>query len=175
MNSGQRPFHSQEEPHAEPDPKPRATSYTRPVTSWEDDLNASRDVGDRDRQGYFFLLSWFESWRLRLRLAPGREAARKFWKVEVVSKPRKDWQKKQWAEAMRWYLHWLEICEKGGKPTISLAERVRDAVELVDERRRAGEKVAQFFILGSASPELLQQSSETLAGRITRLSDLSVP
>jgi len=40
---------------------------------------------------------------------------------------------------------------------------------LVDERRRAGEKSAQFLILGSASPELLQQSSETLAGRISYL------
>jgi predicted AAA+ superfamily ATPase len=40
---------------------------------------------------------------------------------------------------------------------------------LVDERRRAGEKAAQFLILGSASPDLLQQSSETLAGRISYL------
>lgn len=40
---------------------------------------------------------------------------------------------------------------------------------LVDERRRAGEKTAQFLILGSASPELLRQSSETLAGRISYL------
>ena len=40
---------------------------------------------------------------------------------------------------------------------------------LVDERRRAGEKSAQFLLLGSASPELLQQSSETLAGRISYL------
>jgi hypothetical protein len=40
---------------------------------------------------------------------------------------------------------------------------------LVDERRRAGEKSAQFLILGSASPVLLRQSSETLAGRITYL------
>lgn len=40
---------------------------------------------------------------------------------------------------------------------------------LVDERRRAGEKSAQFLILGSASPDLLQQSSETLAGRISYL------
>ncbi len=37
---------------------------------------------------------------------------------------------------------------------------------LIDERRRAGEKTGQFLLLGSASPELLQQSSETLAGRI---------
>jgi uncharacterized protein len=40
---------------------------------------------------------------------------------------------------------------------------------LVDERRRSGENAAQFLILGSASPELLRQSSETLAGRITYL------
>jgi predicted AAA+ superfamily ATPase len=40
---------------------------------------------------------------------------------------------------------------------------------LVDERRRAGEAAAQFLLLGSASPDLLQQSSETLAGRISYL------
>lgn len=40
---------------------------------------------------------------------------------------------------------------------------------LIDERRRAGEASAQFLLLGSASPELLQQSSETLAGRISFL------
>jgi hypothetical protein len=39
----------------------------------------------------------------------------------------------------------------------------------VDERRRAGEKPAQFLLLDSASPELLQQSSETLARRISYL------
>lgn len=37
---------------------------------------------------------------------------------------------------------------------------------LVDERRRAGEGAGHFLILGSASPELLRQSSESLAGRI---------
>lgn len=40
---------------------------------------------------------------------------------------------------------------------------------LIDARRRAGEKAGQFLLLGSASPELLQQSSETLAGRISYL------
>lgn len=40
---------------------------------------------------------------------------------------------------------------------------------LIDERRRVGERAAQFLLLGSASPELLQQSSETLAGRISYL------
>ena len=37
---------------------------------------------------------------------------------------------------------------------------------LVDIRKRAGEPAAQFLLLGSASRELIQHSSETLAGRI---------
>ncbi len=37
---------------------------------------------------------------------------------------------------------------------------------IIDERRRAGSRTAQFLLLGSASVSLLKQSSETLAGRI---------
>ncbi len=37
---------------------------------------------------------------------------------------------------------------------------------VIDRRRRAGEKTGQFLILGSASIDLLRQSSESLAGRI---------
>lgn len=37
---------------------------------------------------------------------------------------------------------------------------------LIDEARREGHKVGQFLLLGSASHELLRQSSESLAGRI---------
>ncbi|TVR18200.1 MAG: ATP-binding protein [Balneolaceae bacterium] len=40
---------------------------------------------------------------------------------------------------------------------------------LVDIRKRAGEKAGQFLLLGSASRDLLQHSSETLAGRIRYL------
>lgn len=40
---------------------------------------------------------------------------------------------------------------------------------LVDVRKRSGEKAGQFLLLGSASRDLLQQSSETLAGRIRYL------
>lgn len=36
----------------------------------------------------------------------------------------------------------------------------------IDERRRQGRRVGHFLILGSASVELLRQSSESLAGRI---------
>ena len=37
---------------------------------------------------------------------------------------------------------------------------------LVDHRRRDGNRTGHFLILGSASPDLLRQSSESLAGRI---------
>ena len=38
---------------------------------------------------------------------------------------------------------------------------------LIDQQRRKGNRVGQFLFLGSASIDLLQQSSETLAGRIS--------
>jgi predicted AAA+ superfamily ATPase len=40
---------------------------------------------------------------------------------------------------------------------------------LVDRRRRKGIKAGEFLVLGSASIDLLRQSAETLAGRITYL------
>ena len=40
----------------------------------------------------------------------------------------------------------------------------------IDSGRRAGRKAGQFLILGSAAPELLKQSAESLAGRIAYLS-----
>lgn len=40
---------------------------------------------------------------------------------------------------------------------------------LIDERRRQGDLVCHFLLLGSASLDLLKQSSESLAGRIAQL------
>ena len=40
---------------------------------------------------------------------------------------------------------------------------------LIDQNRRAGRKTGQFLLLGSASMDLLRQSSESLAGRISYL------
>lgn len=40
---------------------------------------------------------------------------------------------------------------------------------VIDIRRRAGEAAGQFLLLGSASGVLLQQASESLAGRVARL------
>ncbi len=78
-------------------------------------------------------------------MAPGRDAGRQFWKIEVIEKPRKDWQKKQWAEAMRWYLQWLEICRNTGASPISLAEKVRDAVETTGSRRGLAMRTKQTY------------------------------
>jgi uncharacterized protein len=40
---------------------------------------------------------------------------------------------------------------------------------LIDERRRRGHRTAEFLLLGSASLDLVQQSAESLAGRVTYL------
>lgn len=40
---------------------------------------------------------------------------------------------------------------------------------IIDQERRKGNKTGQFLFLGSASIDLLQQSSESLAGRIAYL------
>ncbi len=40
---------------------------------------------------------------------------------------------------------------------------------VIDKGRRAGKKTGRFLLLGSASPDLLKQSGETLAGRIAYL------
>ena len=40
---------------------------------------------------------------------------------------------------------------------------------VIDQRRRQGEAAGQFLLLGSASGVLLQQSSESLAGRVAQL------
>lgn len=40
---------------------------------------------------------------------------------------------------------------------------------LIDRGRREGRRAGRFLLLGSASPDLLRQSSETLAGRVSQL------
>ncbi len=98
-------------------------------------MDASRDLSDLDKQGYGFLLSWFESWRTRKGLAADRSAAVDFWKEQVVVKPRKAWQLDRWAEAVGWYLRWLECCRAEGREVRSVGERMADAVGTVGSRR----------------------------------------
>lgn len=68
----------------------------------------------------------------------------------------------------------LYLSQQGGKLVIlDEVQRRPDLFpllrSLVDERIRAGERVGHFLVLGSASRDLLQQSSESLAGRIAYL------
>ena len=95
---------------------------------WFEDLRASRDLNEKDKAGYSMLLEWFESWRVSQSLPPGRESAIAFWRAQVQSKPRQDWQLQQWSEAIRWYLEWLTICLDQGREVKTLRERVKFAM-----------------------------------------------
>lgn len=105
------------------------------AADWRADLDASRDLSDLEKQNYGFLLSWFESWRVRQRLEPGRAAAVEFWKSQVAVKPRKEWQLERWSEAVRWYLRWLQCCRIGGLEVRGVGERMGNAVMRAGARR----------------------------------------
>jgi integron integrase len=104
------------------------TSSSHPTFPWSQDLAASRDLNDRDKGGFAFVLGWFEQWRARRELPASRDSAHAFWRDQVTSKSRKDWQRDQWAQAFRWYLDWLRWAEQNKVPTANLEERVRVAV-----------------------------------------------
>jgi hypothetical protein len=78
---------------------------------------------------------WFESFRSRNRLAPGREACISFWKEQVKSKERAAWQLEQWTAAIEWYLRWVKNTRDRGDETRTLEERARDAVDRAGCRR----------------------------------------
>ncbi|MEM9236707.1 MAG: integron integrase [Verrucomicrobiota bacterium] len=92
-------------------------------------------MNEGQKRGFGYFLGWFESWRLRSARPADVETARLFWKKVVMAKERQLWQLEQWPEAMRWYLHWLELARRSGSDHRSLPERVRDAVELAGARR----------------------------------------
>lgn len=112
---------------------------------WRNDLEASRDVSDRDKVHYGFLLNWFDGWRVRMNLEPGRDASVKFWQEQVLVKERKTWQLEKWAEAFRWFLSWLEHCHREGRPVVTLAERMRDAVMKMGARRGLAMRTLQTY------------------------------
>ena len=64
----------------------RSSVVERPRADWRADLKVFRGLKDTERVGFLMLLEWFESFRLRLKLEAGREAAILFWKEEVVAK-----------------------------------------------------------------------------------------
>lgn len=115
--------------------------------SWRSDLAAFRGLTDRERTGYVLVLEWFENFRLRHELDAGREAATRFWKEEVRrdDRPRERWQLEQWAQAMKWYLKWLEACVEAGGDHRSLPERLRMAVNSACSRRGLALRTKQCY------------------------------
>lgn len=103
---------------------------------WRNDLSAFRGLTDQERSGFLMLLEWFENFRLRHDLPAGRDAARSFWKSEVLrpGTTRQDWQLKQWTNALQWYLQWLDACAQAGGDHRSLPERLRAAVHSAGSR-----------------------------------------
>uniref|UniRef100_UPI0018671C7F integron integrase n=1 Tax=Luteolibacter marinus TaxID=2776705 RepID=UPI0018671C7F len=105
------------------------------IFPWSADLEASRDVLYRDRQAFAMVIGWFEQWRRHSGTEPGREACKRFWREQVLSKPRQDWQLDQWCGAIQWYLRWLKHRQQTGGEVRSLDERARRAVDGAGARR----------------------------------------
>ncbi len=112
---------------------------------WREDLSKARDLSVREVEAYGYVLGWMEDWRRKLDLGAGRAAARRWWKEVVLSKERPEWQLRQWEEAIRWFLGWLEICEKEGGDARSLPERLRDVVHHTGARRGLALKTRQTY------------------------------
>ena len=112
---------------------------------WIEDLEKARNVPSRDRMGYEMLLSWFDTWRLGRQLPPGRESARLFWKHQILSKPRAEWQVEQWKAAFGWYFEWLRfVVDQGGQP-LTLEERVFQAVDRAGGRRGLARRTRETY------------------------------
>lgn len=114
---------------------------------WRKDLAGFRGLTDRERAGFLLVLEWFENFRLRHDLAAGRDAAKMFWKKEVIreGREREKWQLEQWADALQWYLKWLAACAEAGADHRSLAERLRAAVHLSGARRGLALRTKQCY------------------------------
>jgi len=114
---------------------------------WRKDLAKFRGLTDRERAGFLLVLEWFENFRLRRGLSAGREAAKVFWKAEVIreGRERETWQLDQWGDAIQWYLKWLEACTSQGADHRSLAERLRTAAHSAGARRGLAVRTRQCY------------------------------
>lgn len=95
---------------------------------WRTDLTGYRGLTERERAGFLLVLEWFENFRLRHELAAGREAARIFWRGEVLGEGRR-----------------LEVCGQEGGEHRSLPERVRAAVTSACARRGLAWRTRQCY------------------------------
>jgi integron integrase len=144
---------------------------TKTRSCWRRDLCEFRNLTDRERAGFLLVLEWFENFRLRHELEAGRPAAKAFWKTEVLreDRPRETWQLEQWADAIQWYLKWLDACAEAGADHRSLAERVRAAVRSACARRGLslrtkqcyGAWVARYAVFAKEEQEVMQVATAT--------------
>lgn len=107
---------------------PAESTVRKKRLDWREDLANSRDLTRREIDGYGYVLSWIEDWRVKKDLVAGREAAKRWWLEVAKEKERPEWQFRQWAEAIRWFLGWLEICAKAGGDARTIPERLKDAL-----------------------------------------------
>ena len=114
---------------------------------WRKDLGEFRGLSDGERAGFLVLLEWFENFRMRCELAACRQAARTFWKLEVLREgvTREAWQLEQWSQAIQWYLNWLGACTEAGADHRSLAERLRAGVHAAGSRRGLARRTKQCY------------------------------
>jgi len=104
---------------------------------WRKDLAEFRGLSELDRLGFLPVLEWFENFRLRYELEDGSDAAKAFWRMEVVreDRPRASWHLKHWEDAIKWYLNWLSASEEEGADHRSLPEQFRAAMRSAGARR----------------------------------------
>ena len=114
---------------------------------WRKDLSEFRGLSNQDKTGFLLVLEWFENFRLRNELEAGREAARIFWRTEVLRDGvrREPWQVEQWEAAIHWYLKWLEACNEAEADHRSLPERLRAAVNSACARRGLARRTRQCY------------------------------
>ena len=117
----------------------------RPRFDWREDLSHSRDLSRREIDAYGYVLGWIEDWRVKKDLAAGRDAVRAWWREVAKAKERPEWQLRQWEEAIRWYLSWLEICLRQGGDERSVPERLKNAVHHAGARRGLALKTRQTY------------------------------
>lgn len=107
-------------------------------TDWSADLETNREIPKFERDGMAYAVQWFVRWAEQSGQPPGRESARRFWKERVLVKEREEWQTRQWTEAIRWYLEWLERVQNERDcytEEHSLKQRVSESVHRLGVRR----------------------------------------
>lgn len=125
----------------------RGMTTKRMKCCWRSDLSEFRGLTHSERSGFLICLEWFENFRLRYSLPANRDAAKAFWldQVKLDGIEREPWQLNQWAEAIRWYLNWLEACQLAGNDHRSTIERARAAVASFGARRGLARRTIQCY------------------------------